>query len=455
MQAKVDNGPRDALPVTLDILGDWWDCYLYAGRLYLVTLDGDVWTIDWPKLVYSLATRLEDRLSLELSFIDARFLYGPDWERLVRDPDVKALIIAKINALANESLEVDQTDLKQATISITRRAVPEAISDLEIHRSVFYSASDDGLNTVSRHNLERGSDRQWDGEVVRLRASVGLLAIAAGTDGLRQVRLERRYRAQLAEPAEVLRGDFTGCSWLHSSIYGSSHVNAGALAVFSQTRRAAGNAAGQAVRTFEAALAEPTLFDKGRRTRLDELASAGRKPDPNGGIVGGDPDAAEAVDPSLEAVAFESRYAVPPTISEGGVGFSWAGLGLICRAAGDGLSLVRYRAGTDLLSKRISDAGTVPLGKRGAVADGDVAPFGVVVETDDELSVITADGVHPVEVRPVRWRTYQRATNYPNQLHVIGEDRLRIVSFLNEDMRKVARSRGRLMGQTRAVREGA
>ena len=109
-----------------------------------------------------------------------------------------------------------------------------------------------------------------------------------------------------------------------------------------------------------------------------------------------------------------------------------------------------YQAGSSLLSRRIRDVGSREFAAAGEVTDGDVAPFGVVVETDEDLAVIISDGVSSFGIRPVRWRTYHRATNYPNQLHVIADDRLRIVSFLNEDMRAYARRRLTPLGRTSA-----
>ena len=165
-------------PVMLDILGDWWDSFLYSSRLYLVTLDGDVWEVDWPRLIDSLVVRPRDRLGLELSFIDARFMYGRDWERLMRDEEIRALLAAKINRIAKAPLEVAEDLLRNATVEIYRSVLPEAVSDLDVYRNRIYTAGETGLSMASRHRLRYGSERQWDGEVVRLRAGHGMLALA-------------------------------------------------------------------------------------------------------------------------------------------------------------------------------------------------------------------------------------------------------------------------------------
>ncbi|MCW2994140.1 MAG: hypothetical protein JWQ18_1635, partial [Conexibacter sp.] len=314
-------------------------------------------------------------------------------------------------------------------------------SDFEIHNRRIYTASDQGLGAASQIALSRGIDRQWDGEVVRLRASNnGLLAVAAGLDGLRQVRLNDERR--LEEPREILGGDFTGCSWLRSSIYGSSQTRAAVLAVFTQTRRAAARTGARAVRTFETYVEDSELFDEGQRTSLDQHAIASRAlktANPSAELA---PDADDVVDAARQGLDFESNYDSPPVVTTVRRDVSWAGHGLICRANGPAIDIVRYRPDAALLSKRFDATMSMELPGLQHPVDGDVAPFGVIVESDNDLSVVTAEGVHSVGVTPVKWRTFHRAHNYPNQLHVIAEDRLRIVSYLNEDMRTWGRRAG-------------
>ena len=296
-------GPQSPRPVVLDIPGDWWDCFLYAGRLYLITIDGDVHEVHWPRLIGSLAVRPRDRLAMELSFIDARFLYGRDWERLVRDEEIRELLTDKINRIAANPIEVEPDVLAAATTAV-HRALPEALSDLDIFRNRIYTASEEGEHAL-RHRLDRGAERQWDGETVRVSASRGVLAVAAGMDGLRQTSLLTGFGRRVEEPWKVLAGDFSGCSWLSSSIYASSHANAGALAVFSQQRRQDPNLGRRQVRTFEAAVDDELLFDDTQRKRLDDIVAESLPPD--------EPQNAATRESTTEAASdapyqFESRY---------------------------------------------------------------------------------------------------------------------------------------------------
>jgi hypothetical protein len=425
-------------PVTLDIHGDWWDCHLYAGQLYLVTIDGDIFEVDWPRLIESLIVRELDRLAFDLSFIDARYLYGGEWERLVRDPEVGALLTDKINRLADMDLQVD---LK--TLSSFGRwhhgVLPEALSDIEIYRGTMYVGSSDGLETVDRRHPERGRLKHWDGRPSEIRANRGsMLAIAAGADGLRQV-LVPPHAERMNEPSEVLLGDFTGCNWLHTSIYGSSHANAGALAVFSHTAYRKPGRITRVLRTFEAKVDEEDIFDRKARANLDESL----REDASRRVAIDSTKRVETAIANDEVVTthFDSRYERPPAVTDPGTGFSWAGADLICRAAADAISIVQFRPSGQRYSHRLRPVRTLALDNNEAVAGGNVAPFGVLMETEDDLLVLSESGVVRLGISPVRWRTYPRATNYPNHLHVVGEDRIRILSFLNEDMRQHAQSR--------------
>jgi hypothetical protein len=61
------------------------------------------------------------------------------------------------------------------------------------------------------------------------------------------------------------------------------------------------------------------------------------------------------------------------------------------------------------------------------------APFGSIVEFDDRLIVLRSDGeieVFPGE--PVHWRVFPRSEDYSNQLHIIYDDHVAIVSFVHD-----------------------
>jgi hypothetical protein len=66
------------------------------------------------------------------------------------------------------------------------------------------------------------------------------------------------------------------------------------------------------------------------------------------------------------------------------------------------------------------------------VATG-TAPFGTIVELSDRLVVYRSDGgKNEFDGELVHWRVFPRSDHYSNQLHLIYEDRLEVVSFVHD-----------------------
>ena len=78
--------------------------------------------------------------------------------------------------------------------------------------------------------------------------------------------------------------------------------------------------------------------------------------------------------------------------------------------------------------------GTIDLSlSDGDVVSANVAPFGTVIECDNSLVIALSNGESmTIEGEPVRWRVFPRSTNFTNQLHIIYDDRIEILSFVHD-----------------------
>jgi hypothetical protein len=67
---------------------------------------------------------------------------------------------------------------------------------------------------------------------------------------------------------------------------------------------------------------------------------------------------------------------------------------------------------------------------KGEVISGRVAHFGVIIEFEDKIVVLPSKG-DPItfEGEPVNWRVFPTSKHYGNQLHIVYEDRIEIISF--------------------------
>ena len=99
--------------VTLSIAGQYWDSFIYRGRLYLFGLDGSVRTILWDKLIEQVVSVPEDRLAVECAFLRGDYLYGDKWSLLFNDPDIKDLIRKKFDQMAAQKLMLDSASLNK------------------------------------------------------------------------------------------------------------------------------------------------------------------------------------------------------------------------------------------------------------------------------------------------------------------------------------------------------
>ena len=69
----------------------------------------------------------------------------------------------------------------------------------------------------------------------------------------------------------------------------------------------------------------------------------------------------------------------------------------------------------------------------GDVLSASTAQFGIIVESERALSVYPSEGTPVVmQGEPVNWRVFPRSKHYENQLHVVWDDHMEILSF-NQD----------------------
>lgn len=86
-------------PVKLSILGDYLDCQLYRGRLYLWGFDSSLKVYDWYAIIESLIDKEIDRITFEYCFLDGNQLYKRSIIDLInRDKEFKDLLHLKFKS---------------------------------------------------------------------------------------------------------------------------------------------------------------------------------------------------------------------------------------------------------------------------------------------------------------------------------------------------------------------
>ena len=397
-------------PVRLTIYGDFWDSQIYKGRLYLWSMDNTVHVYDWEALVDSIA-RDGLRLPLVCAFSRGDVLYVPHGlSVLFEDQDMRMLLEEKFYLISQSEWTFTQHEIERFLIGEQGSPFDALHDDSSIYLNRIYGLTDTGLHSAKAHKprsykfkVDRTSEKLWDGLGTALQAKSRALAIAAAGDGLFELHLD-----DSREPTQLSKHHTLFVNWAFASIYGSSDVSSGHLAAFRW-------ATGRGVAEDELGLDDP--FNDRAQSLIRELVR----------IV----DEEEIFGPTSQAGAGSKKL-------------SWGNQDKLYRASSQRIEAVHFT------QQHLADADHVnntrpfdPIGKiefdegdivgRSAPISGSAAYFGVVVEYEDVLVVVTSDNQQHIIPGPVtRWRVFPRSVRYENHLHVILDNRLEIWSFNND-----------------------
>jgi hypothetical protein len=266
--------------------------------------------------------------------------------------------------------------------------LPFPHADSEIYYRQIYVGLKSGLfssqrqdNKNENENSRKKSQKHWDAPVLNLVGSnqYTSLALATGSDGLYELPIKPRDYEPDAKitPNQLAENHCNSCGWSYQSIYGSSNTNSSFLASF-------------------------------------EMKSQKRSDD--------SPNTQKPIRQFKEIISSEDLFTTK--------GFSWGAHDKIYQYHGGTIEVKSYNPDKG----KFNDLGTIPLSlSDGDVVSANVAPFGTVIECDNSLVIALSNGESmTIEGEPVRWRVFPRSTNFTNQLHIIYDDRIEILSFVHD-----------------------
>ncbi|MBS1963099.1 MAG: hypothetical protein JST04_12865 [Bdellovibrionales bacterium] len=373
-------------PIKLTIPGQFWDSQIYSGKLFLFGVNGDVRTLKWDELVEDWAVADDLRLALKCAFSQSALLYSDYSKSFVDDNEIKSVIRGKFDRLSELNLELSSRQIEHHSKRRQDSPFPFPHSDSCIYgRKMFvatkkgiYEAGCDGKTT---YPISTKVTRGWDAPVLTISASYKCLALAAGSEGLFEVKLGDNFGFNgKADPERLTSGNFTGCNWLYFSIYGSSHTTGGKLIDY---RKGEENE------------------DNGKRRFFSRDESIER-------VISG---------VRTERSIFHDQ------------GYSWGNQDKIFLANDRRIKIKKYSPWDK--ENRLSDLATLDLASwKGAIVSAATAHFGSVIECENALVVLPTEGsAITIPGEPVNWRVFPRSKHYENHLHVLYQDRLEIFSF--------------------------
>lgn len=385
-------------PVKITIPGDYVDCQIYRGRLYLWTFNGSLKICDWNGIIESLIKKTTQKVPLTFCFINGNYLYKESIIDLFTDIDFKNLLIKKFALVADQEYIIKPRQLSKFLMGEQETPTKIIPTDTEIYSSNLYFITESGLFVGSAHrdksekNLVSSKPRKiWDCDLLSIKANkYPQLALSGGSEGLFELNMTRLQPENLKQIEtkdsiyEISRSHSSFSNYASLSIYNSSVATESFMALFEWNTKKDENQKDIYQRDFAKNINENEIFNsKDKHNYL-----------------------------------------------------SWGIEDKIYRATNQGFEIVRFnnRANEEKGEKKFTRIGNTNLHAwKGKVINGGTAYFGNVVECENALVVMLSDGrTHTIPGPITRWRVYPRSRNYENHLHVILDDRIEIYSF-NQD----------------------
>lgn len=380
------------------IEGSFWDSYIYSNNLLLFGRDQTLRSYSWDKFVNSHISDDLDNLAYRCAFYQSDFLYGIRERELFNDPEIKEIILNKFNRIRN--IYVDEQDLMPFKTFKFPVELKHLTVDIGVLKNKLYYCDSEGLFFRNIRNNNKTSvvstraNKCWDAYIQCMRVNnYGRIALSASSDGLFEFNttdFDYGMYINFGQPEEnifqLTKRHSSYCCWAFSSLLNGSYIYGSQLFGFKY-------------------FSNTEAFDYEREVGVKFVQEY---------------NTSEVFDnnhpESIVICENEKIYQLSPKRIEG-VNYRQTNLG------------TNKEAFTHIFSREENFDDEI--------VDAAVAEFGVVVETKKHLYVLLSTGekiytVNKGQEEIVRWRIFPRSTCYVNQLHVIYDNRIEIISF-NDD----------------------
>jgi len=369
-------------PVKIRIEGEYWDSFIYKGRLYLFHANGEITSIHWDELIDDWNLHDDIKLAFSFAFNRSDYLYLPDSQILLHDPEIKSVVVQKFSRLADIEFGISRNELENYIKG--QQTTPSVFphSDIEIYKDQLFVASKSGLyrltcNKKTKYPISTKKNKCWDGSVLSISAAYGSVALAAGNDGLFEYAIEGNHSTfpYSSEPERLSELSCKDCSWNYYSVFASGD-NSGYLADFMKGDNRDDDFRKLPHRIFDSVITAESMF--------------------------------------------------------GTSGYSWGMHDKICQAQLNSIKVLKYEPWSRYDDRsHYRTLGTIHHEEwKGEIVSASTANFGIIVELENAIVVYPSAG-DPITIpgEPVSWRVFPRSKRYENQLHVIYDDHILIYSF--------------------------
>ncbi|MDR2147705.1 MAG: hypothetical protein LBE91_14725 [Tannerella sp.] len=390
-------------PIKITIKGDFYDCQIYRGRLYLWTFNGDLKVYNWNDIVSSFIKKDTDKIAMTFCFLDGNYLYKSSLIELFKDEEFKNLLIDKFNRITEPIFQLTERQLEKFLFGQQDTPTKILPTDTEIYSNKLYFIHEQGLFSSSAHRAKSEKfpvsskpSKLWDCNLLSIKANkYPQLALSGGNEGLFELNMASSLpsnlkRIEQGRPIFQIsekHSSFSNYSYLN--IYNTSLVDKSFLAMFKWNI----NQEKKPLRDYEKDINDQEIFNIKNTQHF----------------------------------------------------ISWGIEDKIYRATDIGFEIIKYNNYTkEEGEERFTRLESINLQEwKGKIINGGTSYFGNIVECENALVVAQSDGNCVTIPGPItRWRVYPRSLNYENHLHVILDDRIEIYSFnhdyfLNQREKKI------------------
>jgi len=382
-------------PIKITIKGDYYDCQIYRGRLYLWTFDGDLKVYNWNDIIQSFIKKDTDKIAMTFCFLDGNYLYKSSLIELFKDVDFKNLLLDKFTKIEKPIFQLTEKQLEKFLFGEQETPTGILPTDTEIYSNKLYFIHEQGLFSGSAHRdksdkfpVSSRPSKIWDCNLLSIKANkYPQLALSGGNEGLFELNMSKSLPSNLERVEQ--RSPIFQISKRHSSfsnysylnIYNTSLIENSFLVIFKWNITKDRNQKDKPLRDYDTNINDQQIFN----------------------------------------------------VKNKGHFISWGIEDKLYKATEGGFEIIKYNnyANKDKGEETFTRLKTVNLHAwKGKVINGGTAYFGNIVECENALVVIQSDGRYLTIPGPItRWRVYPRSMNYENHLHVILDDRIEIYSF--------------------------
>lgn len=384
----------------ISIEGEFWDSFIYSNNLILFDRNCCIKSYIWNNFVMSNIVDENDTLAYRCAFLQSDFLYGIRERDLFDDKEVKSLLENKFNRI--KDIFIEERDLEKYKSFDKPIELKNLIIDLDVFKNTLYYCDSRGIycRNIRKNNkkntVSQKEDKFWDAYAQCLKISnYGRLALSASSDGLYEIVIRDAYqnifsKFKYVEPNiyQITKNHSSYCCWSFSSLLNCSYVDAPQLFGFKWQSNEENHFDEHKEICFVKEIGFSDIFHNDLDSIQKQIVVSGNE--------------------KIYRIDRDSIY---------------------------GKNYFQNNLGSD--NSVFGDEFEKAVSLDEIVIDAEVATFGVIIETLNYLYVILSDGerkyvVNKKDEEIIRWRIFPRSTCYVNQLHVIYNDRIEILSF-NED----------------------